>query len=277
MDIGHSIWVVMRVALLAYAGVCLFMMGCQRSLMYFPVNGSEREVITFADARGFVPWRDGDGRMLGWKPAGEAARTHKDAVLIFHGNGGMAAQRDYLVEGFSRRFDVRMMEYPGYGSRPGRTTEKNIQQAAEEALRVLEKEREGRVFVVGESLGSGVAAWLAGANPDRVAGLLLITPFDSALAVARAHYPFLPVGLLMLDRYESVKHLENYRGPVAVLIAGRDEVIPARHGHALYDAYAGPKRRWVQEDRSHNNVNFEPGAAWWGEVMDFLVSGGVGE
>jgi len=81
----------------------------------------------------------------------------------------------------------------------------------------------------------------------------------------------------MLDRYESVKHLENYRGPVAVLIAGRDEVIPARHGHALYDAYAGPKRRWVQEDRSHNNVNFEPGAAWWGEVMDFLVSGGVGE
>jgi len=276
MEVGHSIWVVLRVALLAYAGLCLFMMGCQRRLMYFPTQGSENDVRAFAQARGFAPWHDAEGRIIGWKPATDST-PRDDALLVFHGNGGMASHRDYLAVGFAPHFDVRVVEYPGYGAREGKSSEKNFRAAAVEALEALERERAGRVFVAGESLGSGVAAWLAGAYPDRVAGAVMITPFDSAVAVARNHYPFLPVRLLMRDRYESIRHLESYRGPVAVLIAGRDEVVPAHHGHAFYDAYGGPKRLWLQERSTHNVMDYAPGASWWREMALFLKSGGVSE
>ena len=261
-------FVLIRVVALVYVGLLLVLAGCQRGMIYYPTRAGESDATAIAATDGLEPWRNDDGEIIGWRSS--RSSDDADALLIFHGNAGFAAHRGYLARGFARDFSVYLFEYPGYGARSGKPSEKAFYAAGIEALDQLMEERSGRVFLGGESLGSGVATHLAGAHPDRVSGLFLITPFSSLVDVARSHYPIFPVRWLMRDRYESAKHLETYNGPIAVLLAGRDEVVPARFGQKLYDGYDGPKQIWIQEDRSHNTLDYSPTSVWWNEVAAFL-------
>src|SRR5690606_26402997 len=143
-------------------------------------------------------------------------------------------------------WEVHVFEYPGYGAKPGSPGEKRFAVAAREAFEALGTEDERPVFLLGESLGSGVACSLAAEFPERVAGLVLVTPFTSLPDVAAHHYSFFPVRWLLRDRYENAEALQGYGGPLAVLLAGRDEIIPAALGRKLHDGYDGPKQLWVQ-------------------------------
>ena len=260
---------VLRIAVLAYVGMALVLAGCQRHMMYYPMRVSESNALALAGTDGLEPWRDDDGNIIGWRPAD--SNPEADILLFFHGNAGFGAQRGYMVHGFSPRMTVYIMEYPGYGTRAGRPSEQAFYRAAAAAFSALrEAHPDQQIFLGGESLGSGVACHLAGRFPDKVAGLFLSTPFNHLVDVARYHYPVFPVRWLMRDRYHSAKHLAAYDGPLALLLAGRDEVVPARFGHKLADAYAGPTRIWLQEDRSHNTLDYRPGSTWWQEALDFL-------
>ena len=83
--------------------------------------------------------------------------------------------------------------------------------------------------------------------------------------------PFLPVQRILRERYDAAEDLKGYAGPVAVLLAGRDEIIPVKFGQRLFDGYPGPKRLWVQEDRGHNSLDYDPQAGWWREMTGFLI------
>ena len=93
--------------------------------------------------------------------------------------------------------------------------------------------------------------------------------------MAAARYPFVPVRWLLRDRWDSVEALSAYRGPLAVLLAERDTVVPARFGRRLYDGYGGPKRLWVQAGRNHNSLDLRPEAPWWDEVSEALLGARV--
>jgi hypothetical protein len=105
-----------------------------------------------------------------------------------------------------------------------------------------------------------------------VAGLLLLTPLKSVADVARRHYPWAPAFLLR-DRFDSAAALARYRGPVAFLVAGSDEVVFADPGRALFAAYGGPKRLWVQEGRGHNEVRYDRRDPMWREIVEGLLAG----
>ncbi len=259
-------WV--RMAAMVYAGLLLVMAGCQRSMMYFPTRCTEPEAVRLAALDGLVPWRTGEGELIGWRRPD--APESGDALLVFHGNAGFAAHRGYFAHGFAPHMAVFLFEYPGYGSRPGKPSEARFAEAASAALAELRRERTGRIFVAGESLGTGVACGLAARHPEDVAGLFLVTPFTRLADVGRSHYPVLPVGLFLRDRYDNAAHLRDFRGPVAFMVAGRDEVIPTRLGLALYEGCAEPKRLWMQPERSHNTLDYSPRSAWWREVAGFL-------
>jgi uncharacterized protein len=262
----------LRMAAAIYVGFMLVLAGCQRSMMYYPTRAAEEDLLRMAALEGLEPWRDDEGGIVGWRLAGGGRGG--DAMLVFHGNAGMAANRGYLAEGFAPHFDVYLMEYPGYGARSGSPSEAHFAEAARAALEQLRRELSGRIFLGGESIGTGVASRLAGEHPDAVDGLFLATPFTSLTDVAKSHYPMFPVGLFLRDRYESEKHLRGFRKPVAFLVAGRDEVVPSRLGLALYEGYGGAKRLWVQDGRSHNTVDYSARAVWWGEVAELLKTGG---
>jgi len=256
------------VAGLVLPGAAALLYFAQRRLLYFPAVCALPAAVPAARARGLEPWLDGSGRFLGWRapvPGPPAAR-----VLVLHGNAGSALDRSYLrdvLQGPGRRgVEVVLLEYPGYGPRPGAPTEEAIVAATVEAIDLLGGSVP--VFLAGESLGSAAAARAAAARP-RVAGLLLLTPLAGVAAVARRHYPFLPP-LLLRDTYRADLALPRFGGPVAFLLAGRDEVVFADLGRALFQAYPGPKRLWEQPEALHNTLRYDPADPLWSEMWRFL-------
>jgi len=245
----------------------------QRHLIYFPSTAQADELSQEAARIGLKAWHDGTGSAIGWKSTG--ARRARNRMLVFHGNAGYALHRDYFVAGFQAlgdEWEVFLFEYPGYGAREGAPSADTFKATAVQALELLLATDSRPIFVIGESLGSGIASYLAATFPEQVAGLLLVTPFSSLADVAAHHYPFLPVRTLLSERYDSVEALAHYRGPVAFLIAGRDEVVTTTLGRQLYDSYTGPKWLHVEAHAGHNSLPYNPGAAWWGEVSKFLTS-----
>jgi pimeloyl-ACP methyl ester carboxylesterase len=110
---------------------------------------------------------------------------------------------------------------------------------------------------MGRSLGSGVAVQLAAERP--VEPLVLVTAFDSLVNVAREYFRWLPVGLLMRDRYDSVRRAAEVKVPVLVVIAGNDEIIPRQRSRALVEAFA-PSQVQVEvvPGVGHNTLDLSP-------------------
>jgi len=262
-------WIATPTALLL--GGLLMFATLQRQLIYFPSVAAEPDQLQEAAAVGLKPWRDEDGALIGWHSV--ADRPDAPRMLVFHGNAGYALHRSYFVQGFqSQGWKVYLFEYPGYGARSGTPSEDDIKNAATGALELLLGHGERPLYLAGESLGSGVASYLAASHPQQVKGLLLITPFTALTDVAAHHYPYLPVRTLMRERYDSVAALTRYRGPAAFLLAGSDEVVPVELGRELHDGFGGAKWLRVEPGAGHNSLPYHPDAPWWGEVSNFLLS-----
>ena len=267
-----GLWRKLAVVIFAL-GALVMLTALQRQLIYFPSKAPADVLSELASRMGLQTWRDNAGEAIGWKSPGDPNARYR--MLVFHGNAGYALNRDYFVTGLRARgsqWDVFLFEYPGYGARKGTPSEVNFKATATQALEALLAIDSRPVFITGESLGSGVASFLASTFPNDVAGLLLVTPFSSLTDVAAHHYPLLPVRILLSERYESREALSHYGGPVAFLLAGRDEVVPSELGQQLYDSYSGPKWLHVEAHAGHNTLPYNPGAPWWGEVSSFLIS-----
>ena len=275
-----SVWRILRFFLIVYAGLVI-LMGCfQRSYIYYPATDDFSRLEAEAEREGYVPWRLADGDPAGWRPA---ERGDGPRMVVFHGNAGHALYRTYYAQFFSWAFEgedweVLLFEYPGYGAREGRPSEKIFVEAALEAVDALREEEPDRpLYLLGESLGSGVAGWMAEERPGEIDGLLMVTPFTSLAAVGSAHFPFLPVRLLLRDRYHTAEHLRAYSGPMAVLLAAEDRVVPAKLGRELYEGFDGPKRLWEIEGADHNTLFDRTGSELWEQILGFLRNGEDGE
>lgn len=217
-----AVWGVALTALL-YVAVCALMYFQQRRLMYFPqFTRVEAAQTNFALQQ--------DGLTLrGWQQhPGAAAAPAGEALIYLGGNAERVEQALPLLHQWLPEHSIYSLAYRGYGASDGQPTEANLERdalALYDAVQQLHPQ--GRITVVGRSLGTGVAAAVAAQRqPSR---LVLVTPFDNMTATVRDHYGWLPVAWLLRDRYPSDERLAQYRGPVLVLRAGRDTlVLPAR-------------------------------------------------
>lgn len=245
-------------ALLAtYLALCVLLYLQQRRLIYYPqftrVDAGQTD---FSLARP-------DAVLRGWVV--NPGRTH--ALLYF---GGNAESVDANREAFARALPshtVYLVAYRGYGASDGAPTETAL---LADALalhdEVATRHPDGQVAVAGRSLGSGVATHVA-AERD-VSSLILITPFDSLVAVAQAHYPIFPVRLLLDDRYDSTARLPRHRGKLLVLRAGRDTVVPPLHTDRLLTAFKGPTQVQDFPAAGHDDLSLDP--AYWPAIGSFL-------
>jgi len=256
------------VGLVAGAALVVF----QRRLLYHPERQAEGAALAEAQALGLAAWRDASGALVGWRAAPPA--LPRATALVLHGNAGSAIDRAHYARALGARgVEVALLEYPGYGPRDGAPTHASLTRAAVDALDLLAADRGGGpIWVVGESLGSGVAAAAVAARPRLVRGILLVTPFADLGAVAHHHFPFLPAAALR-DRFRPARDLAAFRGPAVVVVAGRDEVVTPEQGRALFTALAGPKRLLEQPGARHNALDLRPEARWWGEAVEFLATG----
>jgi len=198
----------------------------QRSLLFFPSHDGSR--ILGARA-GLASWMV-EGNYVGMKrePA-EGGRVW----LVAHGNGGQAAGRAYLMRYFKPSDGVFVVEYPGFGDRPGEPGEDEINAAVIAAYESLRsKYGSKRICVLGESMGTGPASVL-GTLSDPPRRIVLVVPFDRIVDVAAEKYSSLPVRLLMRDRWDNVAALSRYAGRIDVWGALHDEVIPVAHARDL--------------------------------------------
>ncbi|HEX5399360.1 MAG TPA: alpha/beta fold hydrolase [Verrucomicrobiae bacterium] len=249
--------------LLVCAGCAMF----QYSMIYFPQRYTPRQVDQMARADNLERWTNSSGELVGLKRL-SPKRPAEGQVLITYGNASYAAGCAHYADDIqtAAAFDVFILEYPGYADRPGKPSQKSLFRAADEAFQLLSTNKP--VFLLGESLGSGVAAYLAGTHPDQVAGIMLISPFNRLADVAQYRMPILPVRLLLVDRFPSEDYLRNYHGRVGVVVCGRDTVVPEKFGLRLYNNYAGPKRLWEFPNAGHIEIA-EPPAVFWKEVVEF--------
>jgi len=263
---------VFRLALI-YLAFAILVAVIQRQLIYFPMRDAGMNAR--AAEVGWQPWRNPSGELIGWKTDSSDQAASGPVVLMMHGNAGSATWRwpwSALLRGAGFA-DVRVLEYPGYGDRPGQPAEDTLIAAAVEAVRLWSAERDGApVYLLGESLGTGVASGVYERAPQLVAGLLLLVPFDSIRAVGQARVPFLPVGWIMRDHFDSARRLAGVDVPTVIVAAADDEVVPVRHARALRDAIRDKSRcLYIElEGTLHNDLPDVP-ESWLPRAVEFLT------
>lgn len=218
-------WVLSLIAT-GYLGVVVFV-GCQqRSLLYHPTHAP---IPAQADARGMLPWRK-EGRLIGF--CREVANP-KHIWLMLHGNRGQAQSHSYALNAIPAEDSFFVLEYPGFGTREGSPSFESMNAAAEEAYQTLsERFPERAISVLGESMGSGPASFLArqSRKPERIA---LVVPFDRLVSIAAEKEPYIPVWLLLQDRWDNIASLQGFQGRVDIYAATDDSVIPIEHAKNL--------------------------------------------
>lgn len=256
----------LQLLLLAYLGVVLLAALFQRRLLYFPTKLPLELAERTARGEGFVPWKTQAGQTIGWKIP--ASGSPSGSVLVVHGNAGFALNRGYIAKPIhaAAALDVYILEYPGYGARLGSPTMKSFLAAGEEAFTTIQTNLP--VYLVSESIGAGVVAHLAKTFPTKVAGLLMFAPYDDLGSVAQSQMPILPARWILRDRFRPAAWLTDFRGPVKVVIAERDEIIPPRFGRRLYDSYNGLKELTIIPGAGHNDIA-EQSLEWWQDVLLF--------
>lgn len=238
-----------------YAVLCLLMALTQRSQIYFPVRDSA--------APGAMPLEfavDG-ARITVWN----VSRPGRAALLYFGGNAEDVGASIGRFAGRLPGHSLYFVNYRGYGGSTGEPSEPAL---VGDAIALYDRlrTRHPEIDVLGRSLGSGVAAQLAGAR--EVERLVLVTPFDSLVNVARAHLPWMPVSLLMRDRYESARRAPAISSRTLVVIAAADEIVPRAASEALVRAFRVHPRVVVLEGAGHNGIDLDPG--YLEEVATFL-------
>ncbi|HYG92805.1 MAG TPA: alpha/beta fold hydrolase [Nocardioides sp.] len=230
----------------------------QRRLIYFPDRSSVPPAAEVIEGGRDVTLRTEDGLELGaWfvPPAPDSGvPDRRMAVLVAPGNGGNRASRAGFAEELRRLgFAVLLLEYRGYGGNPGSPSEEGLAldaAAAVEALTELGHPPE-RTIYFGESLGTGVVAALQTERPP--AGLVLRSPFTELADVGAAHYPWLPVRLLLRDEFAVVEHLADSEVPVTVVYGDSDTVVPTELSERVADEAPALAERVVIEGADHND------------------------
>jgi uncharacterized protein len=249
----------------------------QRRLIYFPSPGPVPSAATLLAGGRDVVLDTEDGKRLGAWCLPAPGSQPGPAVVVFNGNGGDRSGRALLAANLSRLgMSVLLFDYRGYGGNPGPPSEKGLAADARAAQAWLAAQPEvdpDRIVYFGESLGAAVAIGLAMERPP--AALVLRSPFTSLAEVGRAHYPWLPVGWLLMDRYPSIDRIGSLSAPVMVIAGGRDDIVPESLSKKLYDAASEPKRYLLVPGTGHNDPELIWGDRMLEEVGRFLSEAGV--
>ena len=249
-----SLWIKLALGIAAvYAAVAVVGFLGQRKLMYFPdrhrtlpaevgLAGVEERIIQTPDGARVVAWYG-------------KARPGQPTLLYFHGNGGSLAVRAPRIARFMEQgWGVYMMTYRGYGGSTGSPSEAANVADARLAYHALVQEGvpPGSMVAYGESLGSGIAVRIAAELP--LAGVILDAPYTSIVDVAAQTYPFLPVRLFLIDRYETTRYIGRIKAPLLVLHGELDGVVPVAMGREIARLAPAPKRLVTFPNGHHSDL-----------------------
>lgn len=249
--IGRSMIALLLIAAACYAALVAIMYSAQRSLL-FPGAAMGTGVPPLLPAWGVSVLIDTpDGETL--HALHSAARDGRPTLLFFLGNADSIDHFRFLADALARHgVGLLALSYRGYGGSTGSPSETGLLIDGLAAHDWLSASGQDRVVLLGQSLGSAVAVHVAAERPAH--GVILVSAFDSALALARSFYPFLPIGPMIRDPFRSDLRIARAPQPKLFIHGDRDEVIPLRFGQALFDLAPEPKVLRIQSGYGHNDL-----------------------
>ncbi|HEV2610309.1 MAG TPA: alpha/beta hydrolase [Noviherbaspirillum sp.] len=239
----------------------------QDRLILFPMPEDPHK--TDLAVTGAMPWDDqGVYRGLVFEPKSPA----KGTIVFFHGNAGAAQYRaPYAHKLVTYGYRVLLQEYPGFGARSGSASLPNAVESALVDTKQAGERWPGPMYLMGESLGAGIAAQIAASNPAGFEGLVLITPWKSLSALVNEKFAGIPFSFLLRERLDTFDALNRYPGNVVVVGAENDTLIPVEHAKSLVGARTGIHYLEL-EGTGHNDWFNAMSDARWGQVISMMAA-----
>ena len=145
----------------------------------------------------------------------------------------------------------RIIAWRGFSGNNGKPSEQGLYIDGKSAIEWLIKKGvdEKNLVLYGESLGTGVATHLA--QNKNYAGIILETPFTSMIDAAKTFYPYIPVNLLLKDKFENDKKIRNINSPILVMHGEVDQIVPFSMGKKIYEIANEPKYSYFTKYDNH--------------------------
>jgi fermentation-respiration switch protein FrsA (DUF1100 family) len=226
----------------------------QRNLLYMPDQAvpSQLHLSKMNFSKASIPINNGKVLSSLWRPPKDETRP---ALIHFHGNAGSHYQRIPIYQAMaSEGAGVLAVGYPGYGGNGGNPSEQALYSAAQANYDwlIAQGYPPERIVIVGQSLGTGAATWLASKND--AAGLILEAAYTGLDDMAQRQFFWLPAKLLITDRYRSGDRIAQIDMPLSWIHGTNDELIPFAMGQRLFDAAKKPKKPYPIKNGGHNDL-----------------------
>ena len=236
--------------ILCYLLILVFVFFYQRNLLYHPFeNNYSTDQANFSYEEVFIPVLNGNN-LKGWFHKKDLNK--KKTLVFFHGNAGDLRNRIYKLN-LIKDFDINFLivAYRGFSGNKGKPTEAGLYEDAQSALNWLTKQniRENQIIIYGESLGTAVSIEVA--QNKKFAGIILESPFTSMVDAGKFYYPYLPVSLLLKDRYETIKKLKNINIPILIMHGKKDRIVPFHMGKKVFEKANEPKYSYFPDNDDH--------------------------
>ena len=222
----------------------------QRNLLYHPAENNyygDRLIVSIEKVR--IKTQD-NIELLGWFH--NKNTSNLKTILFLHGNAGSLENRIHKINHFKdMNLNFLIIAWRGFSGNKGSPTEKGLYEDARSAIRWLKLKgiEEKNIIIYGESLGTGIAAEIA--QNKNFAGVILESPFTSMIDAGKDKYPYLPVKLLLKDKYESDKKIKNINSPILIMHGRVDKIVPFHMGKKMYELANEPKHSYFSQYDDH--------------------------
>jgi uncharacterized protein len=235
---------------LVYFVIILFVYFYQRSLLYHPSeNNYSNNKINFSYEEIFIE-ADENIKLKSWFIEKDLKKFK--TILLFHGNAGNLFNRVYKLNELNKLdLNILLISWRGFSGNKGKPNEKNLYHDAGVAVKWLNSRgvNNKNIILYGESLGTGVATELGKSN--MFGGIILESPFTSIAKAAKIYYPYLPINLLLKDRYDSIEKIQSIVLPILIMHGKKDNIIPQKMGLELFEKANDPKFSYFPENDDH--------------------------
>ena len=231
---------IILIIFLVYFFILVFLYFYQRNLLYHPNENNYSGDQISVDIKKVKILTSDKIELIGWYH--EKNIKNLKTLLFFHGNAGSLENRIHKLNHF-KEMDINFLiiAWRGFSGNKGKPSEKGLYDDGQSAINWLKNNGldEKNLILYGESLGTGVATHLA--QNKNFAGIILETPFTSMIDAAKTFYPYIPVKLLLKDKFENQKKIKNINLPILIMHGEVDQIVPFSMGKKIYEIANEPK------------------------------------
>ncbi len=236
--------------LAVYLLVLLFIYFTQRNLLYHPGDNNYLDDKVQFSYKEVLIEVDQDIKLKSWLIEKDLKKYK--TLVFFHGNAGNLFNRVHkLNELHKLDINILIISWRGFSGNSGKPTEKNLYQDAQKSIEWLNSKgiESKKIILYGESLGTGIAVELAQKNIFN--SIILESPFTSMAKTAKIYYPYLPVNLLLKDKYDSINKIHKITKPILIMHGVKDDLVPYIMSVELFNKANEPKYSFFPKDDNH--------------------------